>query len=189
MPLWDKSGTKPVHLNTLEKRDVIATNQGWTRRYTYTDTHSLARQKDEVLVAIGHLANTANMGAPSVSGVYITQAGAETGFVNTATLEVNVVFDEPLNVIGVSSIVVANTTDAGNSVIAWANATQTPINANNTIIYHAEVDHPDTYKIEAQDIGNTTNWAVSLNTDGEQADVLVAPAPSNAYGTFVVAAG
>tara|TARA_Y100000034_G_scaffold136371_1_gene212446 strand:+ start:7277 stop:7888 length:612 start_codon:yes stop_codon:yes gene_type:complete len=66
MPLWknrdtDTDGAKPLfvagdsHVDTL---NVIATNEGWVHRRTYTDMHGNTRTKDEVLVAINRLAGS-----------------------------------------------------------------------------------------------------------------------------------
>ena len=67
MPLWKNSDStsddaKPKFITldpNIDARDVIATNQGWVHRKTYTDQHGNSRTKDEILVAIRQLAGDA----------------------------------------------------------------------------------------------------------------------------------
>lgn len=92
MPIWNKTGTKPQDLkDRAEKRNVIATDIGWVRRINFTDVHSNARTKEELLVAISGLANSTNMGFPDVDDVFF-QNGPFTG----EDVLVGVAFNEPV---------------------------------------------------------------------------------------------
>lgn len=198
MPLWSKTGTKPQYLNSANTRNCIATNDGWVLRSNYTDVHSNARQKDEILVAIGNLGDSTDMGQPSISEIYLTDAtGTEaSSFTNGELVLAKVVFDEPINLIGNSTftytLAVANTV-SGNAVTATANGSATATNANNTLEFRfAPVT--GTYKINAQNLSNTvtgnstTLRMYSLNTSGEIANLTISAAVSNALGTFTVTA-
>lgn len=188
MPLWDKSGTRPRYLDTANSRHCIATSQGWVRRESYTDVHGNVRQKDEVLVHIGGLDTESTMGQPSIAEIYVANSSGGSTIKNGLSNDLGVVFDEPINPVEAAGFDIAvSNTAAGNAVTAFGASTQTPINANNTLVFTFTPGAVGTYKIESQSITkNGTANILSLNTDGEIANVAISDAVSNALSTFEV---
>ena len=192
MPLWDKSGTKPKYLPTEESRRCIATNDGWVLRRNFTDVHSNARTKDEILVSIGNLGDSSDMGQPSVSTMWLANTSGGTDIKNGLVNYLYVGFDEPVafaNGSAVFTIAVANTV-SGNAVNAASNNNIASVTqANNTLVFAFTPGAVGTYKVQAQNIGNTTAATpYSLNTGGEIANLTISAAVSNALSTFSVIA-
>lgn len=186
MSLWNKTGTKPQNLTRVEKRNVIATDRGWIRRLRYTDTHGNVRTKDEILVSLEGLANSSNMGTPSISDMVHSSSAIANGESITTTIY----FDEPVangNIEGSFQLTVANTAAGSSGGIAVANTVIT--GANNILSFIWTPDGAGTYKIEAQTITNATATAVSLkstNAGGENASLIVSGTVSNTAGSVVV---
>lgn len=190
MALWNTTGTKPQNLTRAEKRNVIATDNGWVRRNaTYTDVHSNVRVKEELLVPIAGLANSTNMGSPTITDVWY---GADTYVVNT-TVTAYVAFDEPISSKGLAGnvkLTIANTTASGSSRTLTAN-TKSITNANNVLTFTGTITSAGTYKIQAQTIANSTLTAAntrSLNTGTEAVSWVISGAVSNTASTISVTA-
>lgn len=187
MSLWNKTGKLPQNLTRAEKRNVVATDAGWVRRQKYTDVHDNVRVKSEVLVTLSGLANTTNMGSPSVSDVWIASAS----LVANTELELKVSFDEPVlqgENAGNLIIAVANTA-GGAAVNAFCLANTDVTGAENTLTFTFTPTVAGTYKIQAQTMtSNTSANLVSMNIGGEAASLVIGGAVSNTSGTFVVSA-
>src|SRR5688572_632063 len=108
MSLWSKSGDKPKHLTSTEKRTVIATDKGWVNRKVYTDKDGNVRTKDEILVNITGLAAESTMGNPFVTSIYAANSsGGSTIKTNSATT-IKVVYSEPVSVKAAATALVFN---------------------------------------------------------------------------------
>lgn len=180
MALWDKISTRPQYLNTSNNRTVIGTEKGWVRRIKYTDSGGNVRVKDEVLVAIGELADSTNLGFPNIRDVF----HSATAVANNVTVTSYLVFDEPISIqdSGVVTVAVANTV-SGNAINAASNSTVE--GADNWIAVKWTPTIPGTYKIEAQ-LASNTQPVVSLNAEGETANLYILPESSNSGGTVTV---
>lgn len=176
MPLWDKSGTKPVHLSSLEKRDCIATPDGWVLRKSYVDTHSRSRKKDIILVAIGNLSEVSTMGQPSVSEMYVANSSGGSTIRNGLLGCLNIVYDEPITFPtgeGKLLVTIANTA-SGNNLIGVSNNNNASItNANNTLVFKFVPGATGTYKINTQSFGNTATWETLAGTLVANTGVIV----------------
>lgn len=186
MALWDYS-TRPTWVNGAghrKSRNVIATDAGWVYRQSYTDTHSTYREKDEVLVSIRNLANTAKAGFPDVQEMYFANT---TGGTVLQTGQVNylyVVWDEPLtfsNGTAAMTLNISNTAGGDNLITATMNNDIASIgNANNTLVFQWTANTAGEYKVETQTVANTVdNGLVSLNSDGEAANLVIGVLGSN----------
>lgn len=174
------------------KRNVIATNVGWVRRHIKKDNSSGAvRLQDELLVPIGGLSNTTNLGFPDVAQIYFSGKGAGATGVSA---NVYVVFNEPVKYSGAGvtlKLAVANTV-SGNAMVAKAlrSNSNTGIKlANNTLVFKFTPSVAGTYKVQAQTIANTSTGSanlVSINTGNESANLVIIGAVSNTAGTFIV---
>lgn len=107
MPLWGTtSEEKPKWLTDAEKKDVYATDRGWT---TPAGGNGNANADREVLVAAGSLATT--MGAATITGVEFvtTSASHDVGY----NLEVVVRWNEAVDVTGNPTLEVDNDQTGG----------------------------------------------------------------------------
>lgn len=176
--------------NHASKRNVIATNVGWVRRQNYTDVHGNSRTKDEILVAAnpgtseGYV-SADYLGFPDIAQLYVSTENSAN------SINVYVVFNEPVYFKGSANnltITLANTA-GGNSQVATANASIRDItNANNTVIFKVTGAQPGTYKIHANTIAVVAGSANlnSLNSGGEDANLVITGAVSNTLGTFTI---
>ncbi len=192
MSLWNKSGKVPVNLTAAEKRNVIATKDGWVRRLVYTDVHGNKRVKDVTLVALGNLDKETTMGNPDIQQIYVANTTGGTALKRNKFNHVYVVFTEGVSISTTPSpfrLVVANTA-GGNNVIATANTNKLSIgNANNTLDFVFKVATAGTYKIQAQNLSNTAATKVySLSGTGitETVNTNISAAVSNTNGTFTI---
>jgi hypothetical protein len=113
----DAVDNKPSHLTAEEKRDVYATEKGWTATAGGNDNPAADR---EVLVAIGGLAGTsASTGlqeATITSMRFIKGTTANTDYTANdaaAEIQVEVTWDEAVTVTGTPQVVVANNDGSG----------------------------------------------------------------------------
>jgi hypothetical protein len=113
----DAVDNKPSHLTASEKRDVYATNKGWTASAGGNDNPSADR---EVLVAIGDLAgSSASTGlqeATVTSMRFIKGTTANTDYTANdanAEIQVEITWDEAVTVTGTPQVVVANNDASG----------------------------------------------------------------------------
>lgn len=189
MSLWNKSGKVPEYEKIPDKRNVIATKEGWVRRVAYKDVHNNVRIKDEVLVAIGNLDSTTTMGNPDIVEVYVANStGGSTlkaGLVSSAY----VVFTEPVSIESTGAAMtftVANTV-SGNTATATSSTDKADIvNANNTIRFDFTAT-AGTYKIQAQAISATGAkvYGVSGGTT-DTVNTAISAVVSNNLSTFIV---
>lgn len=179
-PVW-VSGSSDAH---RQSRKVIATDSGWVYREAYVDTHGNSRVKDEVLVSIRNLANTAKGGFPDVAEVYYANTTGgnvlNTGDVNYVYL----VYDEPItfaNGAVAATVSLSNTAGGGDdTIVATQNNDVASVgNANNTLCFQWVANTAGTYKLEAQTIANNSAAPVSENSDGESANLVIGSAASN----------
>ncbi len=184
MALWDKTSTLPKSLNREQKRNVVATEQGFVRKHAYTDADGSKRNREEVLVALQGVANSSNFGLPSVTDVWHS---VDTAVINTP-ITTYVSYDEPLFVSGAAKVNVANTV-GGSAKVAVAPATM--INANNTLSFVWTPTVAGTYKVQAQTIANNSATAINLrstNTGNEAATLVISGTASNTAGLVIVTA-
>jgi|APSaa5957512535_1039671.scaffolds.fasta_scaffold03967_5 hypothetical protein len=161
-----------------QKRNVIATTQGYVRRHQFIDAHGGHRIKDEVLVATSRLLT----GTPYITHMYTSGAAS-----NTAN--VYVVFSEPVkHGTNPSDLTLVMTQGANTDTLTAnsGNGLTDIINANNTLVFNATSIFSGRYKVLAQTIGNTSNFAnlVSYNSGANTANLIVTGAMSNALGFF-----
>lgn len=189
MPLWSKTGTKPQGYDRTQKRSIVATDLGWEKQIAYKDNENATRLKREVIADVTGLANSTNMGTPSIADIWFS---ASTAVANTA-VDVFVSFDEPVahnSGGGALKLNVANT--VGGSAQVAVCATNTIItNAQNTLQFSFTPTVAGTYKIQAQTIANNTATAINLrskNTGTEAASLVISGPVSNTGGLLVVTA-
>ena len=191
MSLWNKSGKVPLYVAAADKRNIVATKFGWTRRITYTDVHGNVRNKYEPLIAIGNLPSEVTMGKPRVAGVYVANTTGGTALKRNQVNRVYVVYTEELSIASSASphrLVVANTA-GGNNAIATSNTNKLSItNANNTLVFKFKVATAGTYKIQAQNISNTAQAKVYSTFAGtaETVNTNISAAVSNTLSTFTI---
>jgi len=193
MPIWTKTASSgaPKSLNSEQKRNVIATKNGWTRRIAYTDVHGNARVKDEPLIAIGNLDLEQSFGRPAIQQIYVANTTGGTALKRNAVNYVYVVYTEALSIVPSSSpfrLTVANTI-SGNNVVATSNTNKLSIsNANNTLAFKFKVATAGTYKIQAQNLSNTAQarvYSVGVGTSN-LANTNISAAVSNTLSTFTI---
>lgn len=123
MPIWGAGvERKPVVGHPANSANVFATSQGWVHRWPWGD---------EVIVAIGGLANSALMGNASLDVVRaltanVTNAAAQ-------TLSVLIQFNEAVSVTGTPTVVAINSAS--------------PSPANATLSYDSSVSDPAAGKL------------------------------------------
>ena len=182
MALWDKTSTKPQHLNAANSRNVIATDQGWVRRIAFTDAGGSGRIKDEILVPIGGLANSTNMGFPNITEMYHSRTTGTVPVVVTTY----VVFDEPVYRLGSGTftLAVANTV-SGNTITAFSDGVV--VGSNNQLAFEWRATAAGTYKVQSQ-LASNTRPILSHNSGNETANLYILPAASNGAGSVVLTA-
>jgi hypothetical protein len=192
MSLWNKSGKVPTHLTAAEKRNVIATKAGWTRRLVYTDVNGNNRVKDITLVALGNLDKEVTMGNPDITQIYVANSTGGTSLKKNQLNHVYVVFTEALSIAASPSpfrLTIANTA-GGNNVVATSNTNKASIvNANNTLDFRFKVATAGTYKIQAQNLSNTAAtkvYSVSGTGITETVNNNISAVVSNTNGTFTI---
>lgn len=192
MSLWDKTSKRPVYFTDPEqRRRIVGTDQGWVLRRNFAEKANTSnmRTKDEVLVPIGGLANSSNMGSPSIAEIYAANTTGGDTIKHGVANYLYVVFDEPIKRFsGTLNVTIANTA-GGSANVHGINAANDPIsNANNTLRFAFTPGNAGTYKVQAQTIANTAaNHAKSLNAGNELASLVISGAVSNTYGRIVVA--
>ena len=184
MALWDKISSLPKYLNRKQKRNVVATDQGFVRKITYTDSDGSLRRRNEVLVPLKGVANSSNFGAPTITDVWHT---TDRAVINTP-LKVFVSYSEPLTVSGGVKLNVANTA-GGSAKVAVAPATL--VNSENTLAFTWTPTVAGTYKVQAQTMANSSATAINLrssNAGTEVAPLVISGPASNTAGLVIVTA-
>ena len=152
MALWNKSGKMPADLIPTEKRNVIATKDGWTRRITYTDVHGNERVKEIPLVAIGNLDSLSTMNNPVVTDIYVENATGGSSLAANTNVKLCVSFSEAIT-IGASAVAYTiNVTDSANATItATSNTNPASVkNADNTLVFSFKTNAAGAYTIKPQ---------------------------------------
>lgn len=193
MPIWTKTASSgaPKSLNSEQKRNVIATKHGWTRRLVYTDVHGNVRTKDEPLVALGNLDLENSFGRPAIQQIYVANTTGGTALKRNRVNYVYVVYSEAITIPASASplrLTVANTA-GGNTVIATSNtAKASVVNANNTLTFKFKVATAGTYKVQAQNMTNTAQHRVYSVSAGlsNLANNNISAAVSNTNSTFTI---
>jgi|FLOH01.1.fsa_nt_gi hypothetical protein len=118
------SDAKPKYLTVAEKRDVYATEKGWTAAAGGND-NALADR--EVLVAIGDLGGataTDKLDAANISSVNIKTSSFSKADGGTVSVSIN--FNETVTVTGTPTVVMTNNTDgARNLTLSYASGSTT----------------------------------------------------------------
>lgn len=187
------------------KRNIIATELGWVRRISYTDTHGNERTKDEVVVAAhpggllgeqGGYANSVYLGPPDVGTLQLstnTATGTST-FANTVDMQVVVTFNEPLNTANTLSIT-ATGINGGATFTLYSNTETFPAGVavfdtyggNNAVVFTGTpAVGPDDYVFDTQTIvtAGAPFSLTSRNADAEVANTVVTAAVSNTLMDF-----
>jgi hypothetical protein len=180
--------------NLASKRNVIATDKGWIRRTNGTGNRA-GRQIDEVLVAAhpggstnGGYANSAFLAFPDVGQVYLGANTALSGNYKAGVdMEINVVFNEPIVLSPASSRI--RLVDSNSDVYEANNTnTSTVINANNTLVFVGKPSGTGSRTVGFQTMTLTSGDVISLNADGESANLVISAAASNTLPAFTVVA-
>lgn len=187
MALWSKTGALPKWLSRVAKRKIIATEQGFVRRVNYTDIHGRSRSKDEIIAVVPGVANSTNMGSPSIQDLWYSANPVVHG--NPVTISVT--FDEPIGYLGTAGklkIAVANT--AGGASGLSAVSSTTIYGANNEIRFSFTPSTAGTYKVQAQTASNGSATTVgnlkSLNSGNEAVSLVISGTVSNTAGSLTV---
>jgi len=185
MARWSLDGTKPDWFPSDKQRYIVATDEGWVYEYRYTDALGNTKVHREVLVSIPGLGDSVDMGAPSISEIYLANSTGGSTLKAGQTITVGVVYDEPLS--GSASgwtLAIANTAGGNNNVSATANSTIA--NANNTLIFSFSANTAGTFKIQSQTIANTSDAVKSINANNESVSRTIGDSISNTYGIFTL---
>ena len=195
--------------NLASKRNVILTSKGWIRREPeYTDSDSVVRVKEEVLVAanpgdtFSYASNTHTRG-PDIAQMYV-KANANGVISANVSANLYVVFNTAMSHLpapggNTISIAIANTISGNSGVAYFANTTGGRITgANNTLVFvmpklqsggaGSGTSHA-TYKVQAQAASVTGGGMSVYNPDmgiTQAANLTISGAVSNAMSTFVV---
>ena len=117
------SDAKPKYLTVAEKRDVYATEKGWTAAAGGND-NALADR--EVLVAIGDLGGataTDKLDAANISSVNIKTSSFSKADGGTVSVSIN--FNETVTVTGTPTVELTNDTPARNLTLSYASGSTT----------------------------------------------------------------
>ena len=117
------SDAKPKYLTVAEKRDVYATEKGWTAAAGGND-NALADR--EVLVAIGDLGGataTDKLDAANISSVNFQSSSFSKASGGTISVTVN--FNETVTVSGTPTVELTNDTPARNLTLSYASGSTT----------------------------------------------------------------
>lgn len=188
MTRWSLTGSKPDWLSTEDQRYIVATNEGWVFEKRYTNTMGNTKVHRELLVSIDGLSNSSNMGAPTITDVFLANsAGGNVIRKNDVSYAV-VLFDEPIAGSPVGwTLTVANTA-SGNNITAHANTGTTYTYANNSLVFMFSTANTGTYKIQGQSLANSNDLVKSINPGLESVSRLISDAVSNALGSFSIVA-
>lgn len=188
MARWDLTGSKPDWFSTTEQRYIVATNEGWVYENRYTTTQGNTKVHRELLVSIGGLSNTTNMGSPSITEVFLANSSGGTSIRKGDLSHAYVVFDEPLQGDPTGwHFNVANTASGNNSVATSISSTLSY--ANNVVDFRFTTAVKGKYKVQGQTITNTSDLLLSHNDSNESVNRLISDAVSNALGVFSVVNG
>ena len=117
------SDAKPKYLTVAEKRDVYATEKGWTAAAGGND-NALADR--EVLVAIGDLGGataTDKLDAANISSVNIKTSSFSKADGGTVSVSIN--FNETVTVTGTPTVELTNDTPSRNLTLSYASGSTT----------------------------------------------------------------
>lgn len=206
-----KSGHQPsVDGTKKEKRNVIATADGWVRRTIGSGSRS-GRVHDEVLVAANPAAgadgyaNTSYLGQPDIAEIYVTTAGntehttllangniSVTGGAQPMTI--HVVFNEPVtfNASGNTMTLTMANTLSGSSETFTANQSAGSIHTANNIVPFTSTGTVavGTYKIAGQTLsvtGNPLRATAPVGGASASANLVITGAVSNTLPAITVA--
>lgn len=184
MARWSLEGTKPDWFPSDKQRYIVATDEGWVYEYRYTDALGNTKVHREVLVSIPGLGDSVDMGAPSISEIYVANSSGGDVLRRGTTLKVHVVYDEPLTGAATGwTLAVANTDGTGSNGVT-ATGGSTLANANNTLVFSFSANNAGPYKVNSQTVSNTTNAVLSLNANNESVSRVISDAVSNTLGIF-----
>jgi hypothetical protein len=191
MPLWSKSGQRPKYLAAADRRNIIATPEGWVRRIQYTGTGGIVRKKDEILVHITNLSGLVSMGNPDIVELYVANSSGGTTIKRNLVNKVNVVYSEPISIATSPSILNMNVANVagGSAKVAVSDTNKANIvNANNTLVFSFTPTVAGTYKIQAQTLTSNAAHKVYGIYGGasETANTVISASVSNTLSTFVV---
>jgi hypothetical protein len=195
MSKWDfrkePNGNEPFYNADVEasKRNVIATEKGWVRRITYTDTHGNERTKDEIVVAANPAvtgafdgyANSAFLGFPDVSVITLSDGPYTVG----AEMFINISFNEAISNTTVSLItpeILVTNNEGSTTHTALGNTSITE--ADNTLTFRFTPDKAGTFQIGAQTLGSDPGFVAVAG--GEAANLEIDATTAAALGTFTV---
>jgi hypothetical protein len=195
MSKWNFSkepgGNEPFYNADVEasKRNVIATEKGWIRRDTYTDTHGNVRSKEEVIVAANPAlagafdgyANSAYLGFPDISAITLSPSP----YANNVEMFIYVSFNEPLaNTAGSPAPTLVASNTAAGAAPGTLTGNTSLLFADNTLVFSFTPLAAGTYEVGAQTVGGSPTF-VSVN-GGEAANLIIDATTSSALGTWIV---
>ena len=189
MSLWNKTGKYPQNLKDAStgiesKRNVVVTKLGYVRNIKYTDVNGNARNKTDVLVAIGNLANSSNWGFPQVTSAW----SSNTTMTHGGTANILCSFSEPLSTSGLHGrlkMTISNTA-SGNTMLASSNGT---VIGSNQLLFRFKPTVGGIYFVNAHLMANGSATAAnvrSLNSGTELANLYFTAAVSNNLGSFTI---
>ena len=197
MPLWgatDADESKPKHLTTAEKKNVIATTAGWVRKAGSAETGNDNTSADpEVLVAIGDL--TTSLGQATIT--YVDWNISTFDKSDGGTLSVTVGYNEAVTVNtsgGTPTISITNGnegagTGRGPHTLSYASGSGT-----NALVFtlaigaaNAATNADDVLSIGAQNVALSGGGLVDTSLGGN-AEVAITSAQGTAAGTITVVA-
>lgn len=181
MPIWNKTNKKPTSFTRQQRRNIMATDQGWVSRRRYVDQHGRTRTKEVMLVPINGLANSTFMGSPDIDDLWFSRTAVTTGTVVNTWIS----FNEPITSTSPMRLTVANT--AGGAVrTATANTT---VYGTNKLLFRWTPTVAGTYKVQAQNIVNSTLTATNIrsaNSGTEPVSLVISGPVSNTGGLVIV---
>ena len=194
MSLWgatDADESKPKHLTTAEKKNVIATTAGWVRKAGSAGTGNDRTDCDpEVLVAIGGLSTSLGQATITYVDWNITTFDKSAG----GTLSVTVGYNEAVTVTGTPTISITNGnegagTGRGPHTLSYASGSTT-----NALVFtlaiaaaNAATNADDVLSIGAQNVALSGGGLVDTSLGGN-AEVAITSAQGTAAGTITVVA-
>ena len=127
MSSWGASTTdesKPKYLTTEEKKDVYATNKGWTQPAQGISAARIAAGAErEVLVAIGDLSGATKLGSATISSVNLVTATFDKSDGGTVRAVVN--YNEEVDVTGTPRVQLTNSRVGNNFNLGYTSGTGT----------------------------------------------------------------
>lgn len=193
MSKWDfrkePDGNEPFYNADVEasKRNIIATEKGWVRRVTYTDTHGDPRVKEEVVVAANPAvtgafdgyANSAFLGFPDVSVITLSDGPYTVG----TEMFIFVSFNEAISNTSLTAPTLEVSNTEGPSVTVLTGNTSI-LEADNTLVFSFTPDKAGTFEIGNQTIGGTPDLVAAVG--GESANLDIDATTGAALGQFTV---